>query len=439
MSALVDLPFAPAGQRDGSHADERGWADRFSLIKNSGAASAIFFLYVALDYTDFPLPFLQAGGISVYVKDGLIVAIGVATVARLLRARRMTTLQRVLLALLALALLSLVRGVLTIGVATAVNESREWLLFLMSSLYFCMGAQTEAKEVVDRIGKHLLWAATAVAGVALIRWAVLGTGLPLGGMFTNPEAGIRVMPSSPTVVIAQGFFLLAPALVGDHKVRKWWAVSLLAVAVLMQHRTVWGVILVGLFALTYRRPSLGRRFTVALLVSAVVGSFLAVTVLGGGSSELEDRATNADTFEWRLTGWQELVRKPEGLVEIAVGQPFGSGWTREVYGLTREESPHSLYVEAYLRFGLVGLALLVYLLGTVCLRFFNAPRGGARETQFMSNDLVFLLTLSVVVFSVTYSNPLSAGPIVGIALARYIEQGQRVQPAPAPSVPGTTH
>jgi len=76
---------------------------------------------------------------------------------------------------------------------------------------------------------------------------------------------------------------------------------------------------------------------------------------------LEETRAPDSTFAWRLASWRALVDQLSG-VELVIGRSFGSGFERDIRGHLFIESPHSHYVEMFLRFGLVGITILVLMI-----------------------------------------------------------------------------
>jgi len=386
-------------------------------IRRTTVGVALILSLVVAESADVPLPNLNLGGVALYAGDLVFAVIATACVARHLRARRLARAHYWVIALGALTAYSLVRGVATFGPG-AVSESRSWLLPVAAMVYAATAAP--AAEILDRIGRFWAWAGSVLAVVAVGRWAALATGMGLGPILEPNVAGdIRVLGAPETLVIAQAFVILAPSWDSDGQPRdRIWAALLLGTVLLMLHRTVWVAVLGAILALFWRRPALGRRFGVGLVVIGTVATLAATMLLSANPDTLERRAANTDTFGWRLEGWQDLVfeQEPEKTTDWFVGRPFGTGYERTVRFQTRYESPHSVYVEGLLRVGLLGLAALTMTCLVTVWRLMRSPRDDAVD-GLLSNDRLLSLAVFGLLYGITYGLEVTVFLGFGLALS----------------------
>ena len=136
------------------------------------------------------------------------------------------------------------------------------------------------------------------------------------------------------------------------------------VLLLLQHRTVWVVTLLGLLWLFRGQTRLLRRFVIAGAALTVLGGILLATAFRDDfvMESLQDSATNPDTFIWRVGGWYQLIfLRNANLFHFLLGDPFGTGFSRVIGGFRVDVNPHNFYVGIYLRFGLLGLLVLIWL------------------------------------------------------------------------------
>src|SRR5680860_621622 len=103
-------------------------------IRRSAVGAAVLTIYIVAVSADVPLPNVMVGSIAVNVGDLVFALIATATVARLLRSRRLEAVHYWLLAFGAIVIFSLVRGMPLFGPA-AVNEARSWLLPTAAMIY----------------------------------------------------------------------------------------------------------------------------------------------------------------------------------------------------------------------------------------------------------------------------------------------------------------
>lgn len=387
-------------------------------IRRPVLAAAIIVIDLVLRFSDVPLPSLPLGSVSVYVHDLVFALIGTAAIARLLRKRSFTWAQRSLLVVGALILFSTARGVSTFGVETAVNEARHWLFLVLAALYF---TTVVSREVLHRVGFVIVCGGVALAGLALLRWAIVGGGGPEFLLGSRADAGLRVLHAEVTLIVLQAFLILAVAWQGLSLRARWLTAGLLTTVILMQHRTIWVSLLVGLAVMLYRDRELAHRALVLLPAALLAAGLVAVSLFNNPADEVASRATSTDTFEWRFAGWQELLTEsgPEDAVEVTFGRGFGAGWAREVEGrATRDVSPHSMYVESALRLGVVGTAALLAVFWGPLLTLLREPRTThppVSAVPWLSNDAVAVLLASQAAFGVTYFPAPTAGIVVGVA------------------------
>lgn len=418
------------------------------LIIRRSAAGAALVMGVSVAAVAWPTPIqVNLGPLTVFLTDVAAGLLIVATVARFLRAPRLTRPQVLLLAVAAVALLSLARGVLAFGLEPAVNEFRRWLALLAGTLYF--STVEPVRTWYDRIALVWLAGVAALVALALLRWAGLAVGV--SGGILGAGGTVRVLDAPQALVIAQAFFVVLP----------WWrrhespylrhaAPALLAVVVLLQHRTVWVVLVAGVGLLALRRGALDRQVVAMVGVSLLLGALLGLLLLDGSdvtlSEQLSGSATNTDTFLWRYQGWGELLQRAGqdgGWVGRVIGLPIGSGWRRFVEGGYVEVSPHNFYLETYLRLGAVGLAALAALLVLIVGARLRVPRPAAGAAAagdppgvggLLGNDVLLVLAASLLVFWITYAPDLTQalllGLLIGAVTAAPAAPARRATPEP---------
>jgi O-antigen ligase len=406
------------------------------LTRRSAAGAALILGAMVVGYTNVPIPPLNVGGVSVWLYDVVIALIVAAAAARLLLLPRWSKGQ-VLMGLAGLVLLvSIVQGVGSFGLQSPVDEARRWLAFLSAALYFT--TVEPSKAVVDRISRWMLWAGTAVAALAVLRWIAWPLGVSSGPL-ASATGTVRVIDSEQAFVVAHAFILLLPVWRAQGAPRlRLLAVALLGVVVLASHRTVWVAMVAGLAVLLWRDRRLARRFGLALVAALVVAGITVTTLLPDeGADDLGDRATNVQTFEWRVEGWRQLLATASdpGPDQIAIGLPFGTGWERRVYGHVRDETPHSMYLEALLRLGLVGLGALLAAY-VVAVRQLLPRRRAEEPRPQLHGDVLLLLLVMQIMFNVAYFPPAISGIVLGLALRPQRQVAASPARAAVPSHPG---
>ena len=326
--------------------------------------------------------------------------------------------------LFALFLFSLARGFATYGMKQAGNESREWFDVLAGALYF------SSFSLTPRIRKKIMttWfvASIALVGLAVFRWMATLAGLSIVSQWEGLLVGgeFRVLNASNAYFLAVAFFasvFLNMSNTGPRWQRK--AFYLLGpVLLLLQHRTVWGVIITGLVWLGLQDPRFRKSLIGAIVGMGIAGIVLAVFLFGYRSdlikASLQNSATNSDTFLWRVAGWYQLLfNNPSmNLYNDTVGQPFGTGFQRMILGARVDAPPHNYYVEAFLRVGIIGLILLVSLFVLGMRRMKRVP---ALLRRYAYPDARFwrLVLLLQLVYFFAYGASYDQSILLGVAIS----------------------
>lgn len=346
----------------------------------------------------------------------------VAGIARLLRARRIAPLQWLAIAFGLLVLWSLVAGVLTYGPGTAINDSRTYVRVVAALLYF--STTSPGDEAFDALMTHWLWFTGALVALTFARWGALVVGL--GDAWWARADDMRVIDSFRTLVLLQVLLLLwgAPPPVPRRLLAA--APVLLAAVVLLQHRTLWIALAIGAIVWAALTRRLVRRLVPAALAAVIVGGVLSFTLFGGPAtigSELEDSATNAGTFVWRVEGWRQLVLDsgPDEISEIALGYPFGAGFERRIEGRIVDVTPHNFFVQTYLRTGLVGLGILLAMYAGTMRRLLRTPGWG----RYLTAPALLVVLVTQLIFLQTSHPSFEQAVLVGLAIATAVTPTRR--------------
>ena len=244
-----------------------------------------------------------------------------------------------------------------------------------------------------------------------------------------------------TFFLANAFILTVPFWqLQDRRSRRltWLGALLLVFVVLLNRRTAWLAIIVGLAVMMVRNRRLSRR-VLALVVGAVVLTIAGYVALGGSKSEEQIVATSAvgtGTLDWRIQGWSELLA---GLstdpVQWGIGEPLGSDFTREVQGSEVEAEPHNFYLSHLLRAGVVGLLALIALTGGLFRALWRIPPPGGRDGLLAPGVFPALLAMQIVWF-LAWTPGMEQGIITGLAVGLAACSRGGVQGSPgAPAEP----
>jgi len=368
---------------------------------------------VAVEFPPIPL------GLSVYPQDfvfGLLFAAGI--LRYLLRRARLTPSRVLILGLMALLLLSLARGISIYGVKIAGVEVRGLFWFYCGCFYF--SSFSFGRLTTARLVRQWHLAACALLAIAVFRWIATGVHLPIAESWSDPaQPAMRVLNSNGALFLCVAFFFsifLHLSHAGAAWQRKLYL--LLGPAILLlQHRTVWIVTLAGL-AILFREHTRALRMA-ALTIAAMlaVGTVLLFSAFGADFvvASLQSSATSSDTLVWRVAGWSQLLfDRTTGFAGYLIGDPFGAGFARLLGRNRVEVSPHNFYVETFLRLGILGVILVIWLYGSqlrACrtLAAHASTRFSARVFQvFLLVHLIYFMT-----YNLGYEQSLVLGLIVG--------------------------
>jgi O-antigen ligase len=392
------------------------------------------------------------GGVTIWSYDVIACLLVGAALLRLLRRpdRELGTPTLLAFGLLGLLVLSLLRGIAAFGLQAAVNDFREWFFYLAAILYFATVPFDEVLEA--RIMRALRITAVVLVGLVLARWASKATGLPLGPFALGERAIDRVYGIEDYRVIhANDTFVLLQ--VGLVYLMRWrhdvtrsnlrMASIMIAIAIGLQHRTVWIAMLVAFGIVFARHRALAGRLAVffTALVVLAAGGLLATAGPDGlaesaapteaiSSIELGDGALAGNTFVWRYEGWVALLEQVDWSdpLQVALGEPFGSGYERRIRGQTVDISPHSAYVTAFLRTGLLGLSAFLAILWMAASSLLRRNR----QRAWLSDEILAVLVIAQAVFLITYNPSSFFGSFLGLAvgsLAQRRRHARAVLPA----------
>jgi hypothetical protein len=369
------------------------------------------------------------GGINLQLHDVVLALLLAAGIARFLRVRRLTGFDRWLLLFAFLLLLSLVRGALAFGGQQSVSEFRLFSPFISTAIYFASFPPSSARN--DRIGR--IWLVLTIPMVILvcIRWVQNLAGVSLGvpAEEFGADAALRVINGPYAFLVATSVMLTTPFWQRrDERARKLRRVGgvLLLLVVLLNRRTIWITLLIGVAVAMLHKRKLGHRMVLMLVAAAIVtvGVFLVVPSAGtetaaGGSGPTVTNPLSTGTLDWRIEGWSKLLgqwsRNP---VDWVVGQPFGTGFAREIQGsgVAASSDAHNFYITTLLRTGAIGmLALIVLTVGLLRALWRRAPTMSV--SGLLSPEVFPVLLVAQFVWFLTWMPGNEQGIINGLAVA----------------------
>lgn len=359
---------------------------------------------------------MTLAGITVHVLDivcGLMFAIGVFRLVTL------PTPPAIALPLATLSFLFVAHvtwGAANFGLQAAVHPSRLWLYMLGPLVFFAHAPSMASRRAFVPL------VATAVA-LALFAFAQIAR-FGLHGANEVVDVGGTLVDARP--VTAGGSLLIAQcvllALAGGFVRSPRWAAAVLLLGgavLLLQHRTVWIVALViGTVAyLRWARSAIHVRPRAAAAVAGVILLVLpfGVALLASSSAfaeSVDGAASSGGTFGWRTASWGSLIEAHSSPEDVFLGIPTGTSLERRIGEEVATQSPHNLYLDALLSFGVLGLVALVWL-WVVVVRH----RRRIASVLAISSITVVLLVLSQALFGITNA----LGPLEGVLLGLLLQ------------------
>lgn len=359
-------------------------------------------------------PVASLGPIDLFFTDVAMISVLGATVVRLVQVSGRSRVPVAVSALLVLAVVlavSFVRGVVDFGPQAAGVEFRRYLGFL------ALAAYVVSFRPDQELLRTLTWMFVAVAylllGLTLSRWVV--------AVMAGEPGRLRVIGARETLLMTQAMLLTFHLVLVRNAGRflRWTAAILLPVVILLQHRTIWIILIVAFLVMAARERKLRSRLATGLGIATVVGAVGAVLIYGEQSGDvLAGSATEGSTFVWRLIGWRTLLQEhAANPFEMLFGEPFGSGFARFLpeLGYTVDVTPHNFYVTLLLRGGVVAL---VCLLGAYLFAYLGTHREARIRTEgFFGVRAANVLVLSQLVYFLSYDPFPEQGVVLGVALA----------------------
>lgn len=393
----------------------------------------------------FSLPPLTFGSLTVFVTDFPTAALLAALALRPYLGVQRRRLSMPLLALLLLAMVGLVRGIRVFGLQIAGNNSREILAFAVAALFF--STVTITPKFLEELRRWFVVAGSFLIITAVLFWTQNG----FGGFSTSGQRALRGLEAL-ILLFATIVTIVVPY--GRTRTRNLAlpAVGFVVLALTVQRSVaVAGIIALIIIVLIGGRVRTRRSSIVTRFLLVIGGVSVGFLILAGPTGVNQDlgtalgtSTTEEGTFNWRLQGWNILVREQlsGSIPSIVIGEPAGSSNLRVIGESVVTVAPHSEYVSLLKSVGVVGLGLMVWLLVSTFRR--NVVNVRSELTFTATVGLLFATLLgALVVYFITYSTGLIGGLAVGLAVSlawfgafdpEYAEL-EIDQPPPAPIPP----
>jgi hypothetical protein len=312
-----------------------------------------------------------------------------------------------------LLVICIVRGVVSFGLGSAINEARAWI-YIAAVCCWILSLRPAELATQALVFKWIVWTGVGVFLIAVRNIASFG----LGAAGTGRSVDGEIVEAGRPVVAGQAMVMAVAALVALYLGRQrqslpyaLTSLALFSMVVLAQHRSVWVASLAGLAVYVALMPSSRRWLVVggATLLLLAAGTLWNLEAIPWLNERLSASATDTRTFEGRLFDWTTLIDQSiaDGPDTVLFGAPSGAGWDHlRADGLLVTYPPHNWFVSSYLRVGLLGLLAMV-LVGVRALI-------GARTTR--NTPPLAALLVSVAAFCWAYNLSWYLSPILAVAL-----------------------
>jgi hypothetical protein len=381
--------------------------------------NVLFGLYclLAVNFISVALGLDQAtvGGLHLDAGDLLGISLLAAGILRFCYRMKLPGTSRIMiLAYLAIFGASLFRGIALFGLQPASNEARGFVGSILAMLYFF--TMPSDHQTIKKILTAYLYFGVGLVVVAILHYA----GLNVGTAVVDEKD--RALPSASGESIALCFFIGLGWITHRRspQVLRWLLPIFAGMVIFLQHRTVWTVMAVCCMAIFFIDIKLVRRLIPLAALASIIAVSLAVAIYRTGtdaSTQFEDSATNAGTWNWRVEAWQRYISdEAQTVPSIMFGKPLGSGFVRfdSASGGFEEAPPHSEYVTQYLRVGIIGLPIFLAFLLRPLLKLYQLQRKRPLAL-FPSVSVWCLIIIATLVYGVTYGYDAPAIALIGIA------------------------
>lgn len=324
-----------------------------------------------------------------------------------------------------LVFFSLVRGIATFGIHDAGNEARTFFDIAACFLYFSTFSPTRVR--IEQYFRIYTIFATLLIFTAVARL--------VGILPANIEDPVhRPLPAMGAYSICLAFLIcLCWVFYGNAPRYCRWLTPVFAVAAIaLQHRTVW-VVMFGIIVALYKlERRMLRKLMPAMIVSGALVLVIGAVVYGSKvRDQFYDSGTNSNTLMWRFEGWMDLIQSSgQTALTYAVGEPFGTGYTRYVDGAVVGAGTHDDYLAEFLRVGIVGLIVFLLLLLRPMLLLYR--RRNALQEIYPHPLFWVLFALSLLLWNLTYNLTLDQAAFIGIltSIMLYLSEKSRSSATP---------
>lgn len=319
-------------------------------------------------------------------------------------------------------------GLAKFGVAAG-SDFRTYFFYFWAGVAYFLAFDISPQQLA-RIRSVFIGAAVFIGLLACARWGAWLGGVDLGPFQARVVDGnnFRVVSAGHAVVIAVGaLFLMQRWLLRESGLGAAALSTLMLLVVLaLQHRSVWGAVILGFLGLiAMQRKQLGRGGGAVLWVILGVAVLLApLLLLGVGSGvqqsvggSVQEAFASRSTFTGRFEGWRNLLTEwsAGGIQSYVAGQPFGSGYARQQQGFTVSWTPHNYYVHVLLRTGVFGLLAMLFAFLLAAIRLIGARNSSGAVWMPALLALIVLELAFFVPYSALFEQAIFCGMALSVA------------------------
>lgn len=409
----------------------------WAAVSNPVLVASTLFVLAVIETLAVSLPALQFG-ILVYPQDLVLAIVAAAGVMRLFTVTFRAGVPWAWLVTYALVVLSALIGLLTVGKHAGVDFRQSFYFFAATSYFISVPVSPQS---IRKLCNYAIRAGLAILAIVFMRWISDALGLNNFQDYSYIGAGVRfrVIQSTQALILVYAICAcLYLTAIGLQGARPYLVLLLLAVVIVLQHRSVW-VVSLGSLAMYFvlereKRDLLFSQLTRATIVLLVVGvPILAVIKADAifqqvGTAFEQATSTREGTFVARIGSWQALLAEWVDYAswEKLIGRPFGGGYERYVDGALVEFQPHNYYVQVLLRAGILGIAAFVTCYAAACKRLYLIREA----VPSAEANLLLVMLGGQLLFFIPYGPHYLQGIWLGlgIALACGVESRRRYSP-----------
>jgi hypothetical protein len=255
--------------------------------------------------------------------------------------------------------LNYILGLRAFGLQVATNEFRSYFYIICITLYVASLNMYIVWPQIERVFLFGAFCLLVVSIVGLVDGDFSRSGRPIGS-----SHALLILQALLIAIFMYNRRQLSPALMP-------FVVFLFPLLVILQHRSIWVVMLFSFVFICILEPAMrGRIIRLGVIGLVVVGGLCAfifgTTIFEALKNSFDEAALvgmseKNNTFFWRMQGWSSLLagKQMDSAQDLLIGNPFGSGWERTVLtgdgvDQVRSETPHNFYVQTFLRGGVLG-------------------------------------------------------------------------------------